>query len=95
MDPNSFSVMAYESAPRAIKESDRLKRLLRTSFDDKETEGSGTIAEAYNSLVTVSATLSKFVLLQHPGVQRFSDLDSLEYELAQLELWILLSTFRR
>lgn len=79
---DSFSVMAYETAPRCVAEIERLKRLLRTSFDQKTTGQNPTTDEAFQSLQVVSDATHKFPLLQEQSstISRLSDLDILDYE---------------
>ena len=79
---DSFSVMAYETAPRCVAEIERLKRLLRTSFDQKTTGENVIIDEAFQSLQVASDAMHKFPLLQEQSstISRLSDLDILDYE---------------
>jgi len=81
MDAKSFSVMSYETSPRAYEETQRLKHLIRISFDSKHIEGDGTVGEASKSLDVMTTALSKFAVLQDQKTgMRFSDLDTLEYK---------------
>jgi hypothetical protein len=83
MDSQSFSVMAYETMPRCAAEIERLKRLMKNSFDRKQRGGEEVNSEAFKSLEIMSAAISCFALLQDQNpqnVQYFSDLDILDYE---------------
>jgi len=82
MKPNSFSIMAYETAPRCLEEIERLRRLMRISFDQKQAEVTGTIGAAFGSLNVMLAAISKFVVLQdrNSRIPKLSDLDIFEYE---------------
>jgi hypothetical protein len=50
MDPGSFSVIAYETAPRWLAELERLKLLVRASFEPRQLETSGRFGGGYRSL---------------------------------------------
>jgi hypothetical protein len=51
MAADSFSVMAYETAPRCLAEIERLKRLLRTTSEQKTTVQHATIDRRSFSIV--------------------------------------------
>jgi hypothetical protein len=80
MDAASFSVMAYETAPRCLQQIERLHRLLRVSFEHR---GEVNIIEkVFQSLNIASTALSKFILVrgQHNSGVNFSDLDALDFK---------------
>lgn len=82
MAPDAFSVMAYETAPRCVAEIERLKRLLRTFFEQKTAVQNTTINEALQSLDVMSDAMQRFPLLQKQSssLSRLSDLDIFDYE---------------
>jgi C2 domain len=83
MDAASFSTMAYETAPRCAGEVDRLRGVLRVSFNHKKVGSSETFIEkALDSLDVVSTALYKFMLVrdQQNSAAQFSDLDALDFE---------------
>lgn len=83
MPANSFTAMAYETAPRCIDEIERFRGLLRTSFEHKPNiMHTGPISEALQSLDVMSSAMSRFALLQDQksGIENFSDLDLLDFE---------------
>lgn len=82
MDPKSFSVMAYETAPRCMTEIQRLLPLLRVSVENKSHTTEGALGEAIESLKLLSTVLPKFVAIQNQRSvnERFSDLDILDFE---------------
>jgi hypothetical protein len=59
MSPQSFTVIAYETAPRCIEEIGRLRRLFKISFNHKEGADISTLKEAFESLDTMSEALSE------------------------------------
>lgn len=83
MPADSFTVMAYETAPKCSDEIDRLRHLLRTTFEHKpSTLSEGIIHEAIQALGVMSSAMSKYALVQNQksGVESFSDLDVLDFE---------------
>jgi hypothetical protein len=83
MPANSFTAMAYETVPRCVDKIERLRRLLRTSFEHKpNTMNTGAVHEAFQSLEVMSSAMSKFALVQdqRSGADNFSDLDTLDFE---------------
>lgn len=92
LEPNSFSVMAYETSPRCAREIDRLTRLLQSFANSTEQATSDSVVdEALRSLNVMSSACKKFTLLadisRFPVIQdgrainkQFSDLDSLDFE---------------
>lgn len=82
MAAESFSVMAYETAPRCVAEIQRFRRLLRDSIEQKSMAQNGTTQEALRSLEVMSFAMHKFPLLQEqsPTMSRLSDLDALDYQ---------------
>ncbi|CAG8954629.1 hypothetical protein HYFRA_00004549 [Hymenoscyphus fraxineus] len=94
MERDSFTVMAYETAPRCKEAVERLTSLFRTSIKHESTEpGWRVISEAMEALKVISAALEKFTLLENQtsghtllsSVERFSDMDQLEFETSTLE----------
>lgn len=49
--------MAYETAPRCTEEIERLRRLLKISFDHQQGADIATLGEAFKSLDTMSEAL--------------------------------------
>ncbi|KAG4443173.1 hypothetical protein IFR05_001315 [Cadophora sp. M221] len=84
LEPNSFSVMAYETAPRCNEEIERLMSLLRVTFEHKNlSQSAGVVNDASQSLDSMSKAISKFMMLQNqyaPVPEAFSDMDALEFE---------------
>lgn len=83
MDANSFTAMAYETAPRYHEEIERWTHLLRASCDGQRSETSSrVIGEALRTLKLMSSGIRKFVILQDqsPRAEKFSDLDILDFE---------------
>ena len=83
MPASSFTAMAYETAPRCVDGIERLRRLLRTTFEHKPTiMNSGVVYEAFQSLEVMSSAMSKFAFVQdqRSGADNFSDLDTLDFE---------------
>ncbi|TVY84294.1 hypothetical protein LSUE1_G000256 [Lachnellula suecica] len=83
MPASSFTAMAYDTAPRCIDEIERLRSLLRTSFEHKPSVmNHGVIRDAFQTLDVMSTAMSKFALVQDQkmGYDSFSDLDALDFE---------------
>ena len=91
MDAASFSVMAYETAPKCENEIGRFSRLLRMSFGDKQSALQDSISQAFECLEVMSTAMSKYALIQDRATYNlgpkeesighpFSDLDTLDYE---------------
>ncbi|CZT45411.1 uncharacterized protein RSE6_05718 [Rhynchosporium secalis] len=84
LDPDSFSVMAYQTAPRCNDEIERLMSLLRVSFEHKNLSKSvGVINDAFRCLDSMSKAVSKFMLLQDQHAlttEAFSDMDAIDIE---------------
>lgn len=83
LEPNSFTAMAYETAPKCTEEIERLMTLLRVSFEQKNlSRADVVVVEASGALDSMSKAISKFMLLQdqHKSADTFSDLDALEFE---------------
>ncbi|KAH6723217.1 hypothetical protein BKA61DRAFT_586017 [Leptodontidium sp. MPI-SDFR-AT-0119] len=84
LEPNSFSAMAYETAPRCNEEIERLMSLLRVTFEHKNlSQSAGVVNDASRCLDSMSKAISRFMLLhnQHaPASEAFSDIDALDFE---------------
>ena len=84
LEPNSFSVMAHETAPRCNEEIERLMSLLRVTFEHKNlSQSAGVVNDAFRCLDSMSKAVSKFMLLQDqhaPVSLAFSDMDALDFE---------------
>ncbi|KAH7355015.1 hypothetical protein BKA65DRAFT_497483 [Rhexocercosporidium sp. MPI-PUGE-AT-0058] len=84
LEPNSFSVMAHETAPRCNEEIERLMSLLRVTFEHKNlSQSAGVVNDAFKCLDSMSKAISKFMLLQDqhgPASEAFSDMDALDFE---------------
>lgn len=82
MDPMSFSVMAYQTAPSCLEEIDKLKIQIKHALQLVPQDGKAELEEAYRALEVMLHAISKFNMLQNWKMtgQDFSDLDALEYE---------------
>ncbi|KAK0119783.1 hypothetical protein ONS95_011216 [Cadophora gregata] len=84
LEPNSFSTMAHETAPKCNDDIERLMSLLRVTFEHKNLSQSvGVVNDAFKCLDSMSKAVSKFMLLQdqHSQVsEAFSDMDALDFE---------------
>ena len=83
MEANSFTVMAYETAPRCHEEIERLTGLLRIFGDNLGVEtNTRVLGDALRTLKTMSSGIRKFTTLQDqsPIADKFSDLDVLDFE---------------
>ena len=84
LEPNSFSVMAHETAPRCNEEIERLMSLLRVTFEHKNlSQSAGVVNDAFRCLDSMSKAVSKFMLLQDqhaPVTLALSDMDALDFE---------------
>jgi hypothetical protein len=84
MEKDSFTVMAYETAPRCTEIVDRIMLLFNVTFDRKLADSSWEVVNnGIRSLKVIASALLKFTLLenqQQANAERFSDLDLLHFE---------------
>ncbi|KAG9231932.1 hypothetical protein BJ875DRAFT_468148 [Amylocarpus encephaloides] len=83
MEKDSFTVMAYESAPRCTEAIDRLTRLFKVTFESTLAEPVwGVVHEGLQSLIVMTSALMKFTRLENQlsNSGKVSDLDILQFE---------------
>lgn len=80
MDLNSFTVIAYQSAPACLADIENMTAVVRDATYQATAENCEYLEEALHGLEVMRSAISRFSALQNRQNSDFSDLDILDYE---------------